>query len=338
TGFLGAGKTTLLRHMLDNAEGRRIAVIVNEFGELGIDGEILKQCSIGCSEEEAQGRVFELANGCLCCTVQEEFFPVMRELVARRGDLDQILIETSGLALPKPLVQAFQWPEIRNACTVDAVITVVDSPAVAAGTFAAHPEQVDQQRRQDPNLDHESPLHELFEDQLASADLVILNKADQLDAEALARVRAEIAGELPAAVKIVEASRGELPLPVLLGLNAEAELHIDGRPTHHDHEGHEDHDHDEFDSFHVDLPEVEEAALLEALGELVERHDILRIKGFAAIPGKPMRLLVQGVGKRFDRHFDRKWLADEVRSTRLVVIGQELDQAAIANQLRTALA
>lgn len=338
TGFLGAGKTTLLRHMLDNAEGRRIAVIVNEFGELGIDGEILKQCSIGCSEEEAQGRVFELANGCLCCTVQEEFFPVMRELVARRGDLDQILIETSGLALPKPLVQAFQWPEIRNACTVDAVITVVDSPAVAAGTFAAHPEQVDQQRRQDPNLDHESPLHELFEDQLASADLVILNKADQLDAEALARVRAEIAGELPAAVKIVEASRGELPLPVLLGLNAEAELHIDGRPTHHDHEGHEGHDHDEFDSFHVDLPEVEEAALLEALGELVERHDILRIKGFAAIPGKPMRLLVQGVGKRFDRHFDRKWLADEVRSTRLVVIGQELDQAAIANQLRTALA
>ncbi|HFX1248768.1 TPA: cobalamin biosynthesis protein CobW [Pseudomonas aeruginosa] len=338
TGFLGAGKTTLLRHMLDNAEGRRIAVIVNEFGELGIDGEILKQCSIGCSEEEAQGRVFELANGCLCCTVQEEFFPVMRELVARRGDLDQILIETSGLALPKPLVQAFQWPEIRNACTVDAVITVVDSPAVAAGTFAAHPEQVDQQRRQDPNLDHESPLHELFEDQLASADLVILNKADQLDAEALARVRAEIAGELPVAVKIVEASRGELPLPVLLGLNAEAELHIDGRPTHHDHEGHEDHDHDEFDSFHVDLPEVEEAALLEALGELVERHDILRIKGFAAIPGKPMRLLVQGVGKRFDRHFDRKWLADEVRSTRLVVIGQELDQAAIANQLRTALA
>ncbi|MBG4787279.1 cobalamin biosynthesis protein CobW [Pseudomonas aeruginosa] len=338
TGFLGAGKTTLLRHMLDNAEGRRIAVIVNEFGELGIDGEILKQCSIGCSEEEAQGRVFELANGCLCCTVQEEFFPVMRELVARRGDLDQILIETSGLALPKPLVQAFQWPEIRNACTVDAVITVVDSPAVAAGTFAAHPEQVDQQRRQDPNLDHESPLHELFEDQLASADLVILNKADQLDTEALARVRAEIAGELPAAVKIVEASRGELPLPVLLGLNAEAELHIDGRPTHHDHEGHEDHDHDEFDSFHVDLPEVEEAALLEALGELVERHDILRIKGFAAIPGKPMRLLVQGVGKRFDRHFDRKWLADEARSTRLVVIGQELDQAAIANQLRTALA
>ncbi|MDN6856094.1 cobalamin biosynthesis protein CobW [Pseudomonas sp. CAN2814] len=338
TGFLGAGKTTLLRHMLDNAEGRRIAVIVNEFGELGIDGEILKQCSIGCSEEEAVGRVFELANGCLCCTVQEEFFPVMRELVARRGDLDQILIETSGLALPKPLVQAFQWPEIRNACTVDAVITVVDSPAVAAGTFAAHPEQVDEQRKQDPNLDHESPLHELFEDQLASADLVVLNKADLLDAEALARVRAEVAEELPPAVKIVEANSGQLPLSVLLGLNAEAELHIDSRPTHHDHEGHEDHDHDEFDSFHVDLPEVEERALFDALNALVERHAVLRIKGFVAIPGKPMRLLVQGVGKRFDKHFDRAWRSDETRSTRLVVIGQELDQATIANELHTALA
>lgn len=338
TGFLGAGKTTLLRHMLDNAEGRRIAVIVNEFGELGIDGEILKQCTIGCTEEEANGRVYELANGCLCCTVQEEFFPVMRELVARRGDLDQILIETSGLALPKPLVQAFNWPEIRNACTVDAVITVVDSPAVAAGTFAAFPDQVDAQRREDPNLDHESPLHELFADQLASADLVILNKADLLSPEALAAVRAEVAEELPPAVKVIEARSGVLPLSVLLGLNSETELHIDSRKTHHDLEDHEEHDHDEFDSFSVELPEVEEAPLLAALNGLVERHGVLRIKGFAAIPNKPMRLLIQGVGKRFDKHFDRAWRSDEARASHLVIIGQELDQAVISNELRTALA
>jgi cobalamin biosynthesis protein CobW len=337
TGFLGAGKTTLLRHMLGHADGRRIAVIVNEFGELGIDGEILKQCSIGCSEEEANGRVYELANGCLCCTVQEEFFPVMRELVARRGELDHILIETSGLALPKPLVQAFNWPEIRNACTVDAVITVVDSPAVAAGTFAAFPDQVDAQRKLDPNLDHESPLHELFADQLASADLVILNKADLLDAKALAAVRAEVAEELPPAVKVIEAHGGELPLDVLLGLNCETELHIDGRKTHHDLEGHEEHDHDEFDSFHVELPEAEEARLLQALKAAVGKHGILRIKGFAAIPGKPMRLLLQGVGQRFDKHFDRAWQADEARITRLIVIGQQLDRAAIEAELQAAL-
>jgi len=338
TGFLGAGKTTLLRHMLDNAEGRRIAVIVNEFGELGIDGEILKQCSIGCSEEEARGRIYELANGCVCCTVQEEFFPVMRELVARRGELDHILIETSGLALPKPLVQAFQWPEIRNACTVDAVITVVDSPAVAAGTFAAFPEQVDAQRRQDPNLDHESPLHELFADQLASADLVLLNKADLLDAQALAAVRAEVAEELPAAVKIIEASSGRLPIDVLLGIGAEAEKHIDGRRTHHDEEEHDEHDHDEFDSVSLELPEVNERLLLAALNRLVGAHTILRLKGFAAVSGKPMRLLIQGVGTRFDKHFDRPWQADENRSTRLVVIGQELDGERIRADLLAALA
>ena len=338
TGFLGAGKTTLLRHMLGNAEGRRIAVIVNEFGELGIDGEILKQCSIGCSEEEANGRVFELANGCLCCTVQEEFFPVMRELVARRGDLDHILIETSGLALPKPLVQAFNWPEIRNACTVDAVITVVDSPAVAAGTFAAFPDQVDAQRKLDPNLDHESPLHELFADQLASADLVILNKADLLSPEALAAVRAEVAEELPEGVKVIEAHGGELPLNVLLGLDCETELHIEGRKTHHDQEDHEEHDHEAFDSFSVELQEAADDRLLQALKDAVVKHGILRIKGFAAIPGKPMRLLLQGVGQRFDKHFDRPWQAGEVRTTRLVIIGQSLDPAAIDAELNAALA
>ncbi|MFG0867067.1 cobalamin biosynthesis protein CobW [Pseudomonas sp. FYR_7] len=341
TGFLGSGKTTLLRHMLDNAQGRRIAVIVNEFGELGIDGDILKQCSIGCTEEEANGRVYELANGCLCCTVQEEFFPVMRELVARRGELDHILIETSGLALPKPLVQAFQWPEIRTACTVDAVITVVDSPAVAAGTFAAYPDQVDAQRKLDPNLDHESPLHELFADQLASADLVVLNKADLIDADGLAKVRAEVAEELPAAVKVIEASSGKLPLEVLLGLCAESEQHIDARPTHHDahHDGddHDDHDHDAFDSISIDLPESDERVLIEALNQLVVEYGILRVKGFAAIAGKPMRLLIQGVGTRFDKHFDRAWRAAEPRVTRLVLIGQDLDPAQLEARLRHAL-
>ncbi|KAJ8135690.1 hypothetical protein OY671_011097, partial [Metschnikowia pulcherrima] len=166
-------------------------------GESGIDGEILKQCSIGCTEEEANGRVYESANGCSCCTVQEEFFPVMRELVARRGDLDHISIETSGSASPKPLVQAFQWPEIRSACTVDAVITGVDSPAVAAGTFAAFPDQVDAQRKLDPNSDHESPSHESFADQSASADSVISNKSDSISPEDSARVRLEVAEESP---------------------------------------------------------------------------------------------------------------------------------------------
>ena len=329
TGFLGSGKTTLLRHILDNANGRRIAVVVNEFGELGIDGEILKGCGIGCDDSgnEVQGALYELANGCMCCTVQEEFFPVMRELAARRDQIDAVLIETSGLALPKPLVQAFQWPDISNVFTVDAVVTVVDTPAAAAGQFAAHPEAVDEQRRADPNLDHESPLHELFEDQLGAADLVVLNKSDAVSTADLDKVQAMVREELPAEVKIVHASHGKLPLDVILGLSKAAETTIDQRPTHHDHE--EDHDHDEFDSFVIELPAVDRDKLLAAIERLVSTHNILRVKGFANIPGKNMRWLLQGVGRRIDTHFDRAWRADEARNTRLVFIGQDLDEAAL---------
>lgn len=334
TGFLGSGKTTLLRHILDNANGRRIAVIVNEFGELGIDGEILANCSIGC-DEEGQGQLYELANGCLCCTVQEEFYPVMEQLAERRGSIDHLLIETSGLALPKPLVQAFNWPSIKNTFTVDAVVTVVDTPATAAGLFAANPVAVDAQRRADPNLDHESPLHELFEDQLACADLVVMNKTDLVDAAQCRAVAALIRPELPAEVKIVEARNGQLDLNLLLGHGRAAEDTIHLRPNHHDHD--EDHDHDEFDSVSVALPAVDRDRLLALLQEVVKNHTIYRVKGFAALPGKPMRLTLHGVGQRFDSYFDRRWRDDETPATRIVLIGRDLDQTALAAALAPAV-
>ena len=334
TGFLGSGKTTLLRHILDNADGRRIAVIVNEFGELGIDGDILQACGIGCDESGApiEGTLYELANGCMCCTVQEVFFPVMKQLAARRDQIDAILIETSGLALPKPLVQAFQWPEIASVFTVDAVVTVVDTPATAAGQFAAFPDAVDEQRRADPNLDHESPLHELFEDQLSAADLVVLNKVDGVSAEELAKVQAMVREELSPEVKVVQADHGRLPLDVLLGLSKAAEETIDQRTSHHDHD--EDHDHDEFDSFVIELPAVDRDKLLAAVAQLVSEHQILRVKGFADIPGKPMRWLLQGVGRRLESHFDRAWKPGEERRTRLVFIGQELNEQALRDGLK----
>lgn len=336
TGFLGSGKTTLMRHILQEAKGLRVAVIVNEFGELGIDGEILRTCAIGCQEEGGAdtraGQIYELANGCMCCTVQEEFFPVMQALAERRADIDVLLIETSGLALPKPLVQAFHWPEIASAFTVDSVVTVVDTPAAAAGQFAHDPHAVDEQRQADPNLDHEASLHELFEDQLSAADLVVLSKVDLVSPAELARVRALVAGEVPAEVKMVEAEQGRVPLSVLLGQQRAAEAHIDERHSHHDHD--EDHDHDAFDALHIDLGAVDRERLLQALQAIVQQHAVLRVKGFAALPGKKMRLLVQGVGRRFDAYFDRAWTAGEAPATRLVFIGQGLD----AERLRTALA
>jgi cobalamin biosynthesis protein CobW len=336
TGFLGAGKTTLLRHLLTNAQGKRIAVIVNEFGELGIDGELLRGCGIGCDEDGVEnGQLFELANGCLCCTVQEEFAPVMEQLAARRDQIDHLVIETSGLALPKPLVQAFQWPALRNAFTVDAVITVVDAPAVAAGRFAEDPVAVDAQRRADDNLDHDSPLAELFEDQLATADLVVVHKTDGMDAATLARVEAIIRAETPAGVKLVHAQHGRIDLGVLLGLERAVEDAIDQRKTHHDEE--EDHDHDEFDSVSITLDVNDRQRLLDALAAVVQRHEIYRVKGFVALPGTAMRLVVQGVGQRFDSHFDRAWRADDVRATRLVLIGDHLDRDTLQRELQSAL-
>ncbi|QHE86593.1 cobalamin biosynthesis protein CobW [Hydrogenophaga sp. BPS33] len=336
TGFLGAGKTTLLRHLLTNAQGKRIAVIVNEFGELGIDGELLRGCGIGCDENgEENGQLYELANGCLCCTVQEEFAPVMEQLAARRDQIDHLVIETSGLALPKPLVQAFQWPALRNAFTVDAVITVVDAPAVAAGRFAEDPVAVDAQRRADENLDHESPLAELFEDQLATADLVIVHKTDGMEEAVLAEVEKTIRAETPAGVKLVRAQHGQLDLGVLLGMERAVEDAIHQRKTHHDEE--EDHDHDEFESVSIALDVADRQRLIDTLVALVQRHEIYRVKGFVALPGAAMRLVVQGVGARFDSHFDRPWRADEARATRLVLIGDHLDAVALQQEVQSAL-
>jgi cobalamin biosynthesis protein CobW len=338
TGFLGSGKTTLIRHLLQNNQGRRIAVLVNEFGEMGIDGELLRSCQV-CPEEEAPAtiaNIVELTNGCLCCTVQEEFLPTMLELLKRRDSLDCILIETSGLALPKPLIKAFRWPEIRYAATVDGVITVVDCEAVSVGTLASNLQAIAAQRQADPTLDHETPLQELFEDQLACADLVVLNKTDLVDAVAQAEVVSLIQQELPRVVKLIASDRGRLQPELLLGFNGAVEDHLKSRPSHHDDLG-EEHEHDEaITSTHLTLDRGFNPQALEAcLQTLVTTQDIFRIKGFVAVPGKAMRLVVQGVGKRFEQFYDRPWQAEEARQTCLVFIGRDLDHAQIQAELES---
>jgi cobalamin biosynthesis protein CobW len=331
TGFLGAGKTTLVRHLLEHAGGRRIAIIVNEFGEVGIDGDTLKTCGItGCEDDD----IVELSNGCLCCTVADEFLPTMEKLLDRTHPPEHILIETSGLALPKPLLKAFNWPTIRARVSVDGVITVVDSAAVAAGRFADDPEAVARQRAADPSVEHDNPLAEVFEDQLHAADMVVLNKTDLLDQAAIDNLRRTISAAIPRAVKLVTSREGRVDPVVLLGLHAAAEDDLAARPSHHDAmDG--AHEHDDFESFFVPLPEIETAdRLIATLQALAETHDILRMKGFAAVAGKPARLAIQGVGSRFRHHFDRAWAPGEARTGQLVVIGQTgLDRAAIAASL-----
>jgi cobalamin biosynthesis protein CobW len=330
TGFLGAGKTTLIRHLLANAGGRRLALIVNEFGELGFDGELLK----GCASETCRAEdIIELANGCICCTVADDFLPTMEALLSRPQLPDHIIIETSGLALPKPLVQAFDWPSIRTRVTVDGVVAVIDADATAAGRFATDPELLAAQRAADPNFDHDAPLEELFHDQLACADLVVLTKTDLLDAAAIAAAQSRLDEFTRPGVKTVKASFGELPASVLLGQGAAAEDDIATRKSVHDGEG--EHDHDDFDSFWLEIPEAASpTALVDRLKGIAGRHDILRIKGYAAIAGKPMRLVVQGVGARFGHYFDRAWGPAEAPVGKLVVIGLKgIDQAAIRAEL-----
>ncbi|SOD95095.1 cobalamin biosynthesis protein CobW [Caenispirillum bisanense] len=336
TGFLGAGKTTLIRHLMEQANGRRIALVINEFGDLGMDREILTGCGVqGCDGEETN--IVELANGCICCTVADEFLPTMEKLVMGANPPDAIVIETSGLALPKPLVKAFQWPEIRSRVTVDGVVTVVDAHAVAGGRFADDPDAVQAQREADAALDHDNPLEEVFEDQLACADMVILNKADLLDEAGMDVLEQDLRARLRPGVKLVPAAFGKVEPAVLLGLDAAAEDDLDVRPSHHDTE--DDHDHDDFDSFVVEFGPVDDLDAFEArLHAAIAGHDILRVKGFLDVPGKAARHLVQAVGPRIDRWYDRPWKPEEHRRSHLVVIGLHgLDEAAVAEAIRSGL-
>src|SRR6202012_2192872 len=330
TGFLGAGKTTLVRHLMLNPQGRRLAVLVNEFGDVGIDGDILKGCADANCPEDA---IVELTNGCICCTVADDFAPTIAKLLARPQPPEHILIETSGLALPKPLLKAFEWPDLRSRITVDGVIAVADAEAVADGRFAPDPEAVARQRQADESIDHDTPLGEVFEDQVACADIVILNKADLVDPTRLAEARKTVLAEAPRQIPVLEVTEGKIDARVALGLGAAAEDDLDARPSHH--EDHDDHDHDDFETIVVTLPAgASPEGIISKIEAIARNHSVLRAKGYVAIDGKPMRLLVQGVGTRVRAQFDRPWRADEQRLSRIVVIGERgIDRDAITSVL-----
>ena len=330
TGFLGAGKTSLIRSLLHSASGTRLALIINEFGDLGVDGEVLAGCGASnCTEDD----IIELSNGCICCTVADDFIPTITALIERPAPPDHIIIETSGLALPKPLLRAFNWPEIRTRVTVDGVIAVVDGAAVHAGRFAADPDAVARQRRADEMLDHDSPLEELYGDQLDCADLVVFNKTDLLDAKALDEAVRAVTARLRPGVKLVRTRHGVIGADVLLGIGAAAEDDLDSRPSHHD--GVDDHEHDDFESFTIHFgPTQSPEALVARLRPVIAAHDILRIKGFVAVADKDMRLLVQGVGDRIQHYYDRDWRHGEARQSRIIVIGRAgLDRRAITRAI-----
>jgi cobalamin biosynthesis protein CobW len=311
TGFLGAGKTTLVRHLLQSPQSAGLAIVVNEFGEVGIDGSLLPNC--------CDTPVVELTNGCLCCTVQEDFLPTMRLLLDRPTPPTAIVIETSGLALPKPLVQAFNWPDIRTRTTVDGVITLVDGENLITGQLSRYyTDGV-------PLTAHDTPLAELLVDQLACADLVLLNKTDTLTPDQQAQLIAWLRSQVRPGVQVLPCAYGQVPVEILLGHNLAVETVVDQRPSHHDAE-HDEADHDLTVGAVVisgeDIPQPE--VLQQRLQALVNQYEIYRVKGWAAVTGKPLRLVVQGVGTRLHTYYDRPWQPTEPRRTQLVVIGRNL--------------
>jgi cobalamin biosynthesis protein CobW len=218
------------------------------------------------------------------------------------------------------LVQAFQWPSVKSRVTVDGVIAVVDGAALAEGRVASDLDALAAQRGADRSLDHDDPVEEVFEDQVACADLIILSKSDLLDAAGAARANAIIGEHVSRSVKVVPVSNGKVDSSILLGLGLAVEDDIENRKTHHDDEL--DHEHDDFDSFVIDIGAISNPDdLSRRVATAAEEENVLRVKGFVEVGGKPMRLLVQAVGPRVNHYYDRAWTAEDDRRSRLVVIG-----------------
>ena len=343
TGFLGSGKTTLIRNIITQANGKRLALIVNEFGDIGMDGDMLKDCGAdSCSAED----IIELANGCICCTVADDFLPSMQQLLAQEPRPDHIIIETSGLALPQPLVQAFNWPDIKSEVMLDGVVTLVDGPALADGGIAHDLDALEAQRAADEELDHESPIDELFADQIGAANLIVLSKADLLDEDAVGRARRVVEAQLEASTPVISVAGGAAPLDAILGLDMEAQAHARSEHSHHHHHHHDDdhhdddhhhhhqheHGHDEFASYVISVAEIEDAEAFQGfIADLAAEFGILRAKGRLSVTGKALPYIVQAVGRRVDGYYAR---GAEGTHGQLVVIGLAgLDADAIATRL-----
>ena len=316
TGFLGSGKTTLISNLINKFRNGKLAIIVNEFGDLGVDGEILKSCAIpNCPEEN----IIELSNGCICCTVADDFIPTIESLLKMKPKPDQIIIETSGLALPKPLLKAFEWPEIKSKITVDGVIALADAEAVSNGRFAPSIEAVNIQRRADKNISHDTPLSEVFEDQVNCADLILLTKCDNINQVDLLKSKSIINNIKNNSKPIIEVINGKINPKILLSLQSEAENDLKSRPSHHDNE--EEHDHEDFESIVLNLDEIEDAKeICKKIERLTEDYEILRIKGYLSIKNKPMRFLIQSVGSRVRGQYDKMWEPNEIKQSKLVFI------------------
>ncbi len=324
TGFLGAGKTTLLNRILTEQHGKKYAVIVNEFGEIGIDNDLIV---------DADEEVFEMNNGCVCCTVRGDLIRIIEGLMKRKGRFDAILVETTGLAKPAPVAQTFFVDaDVRAKTKLDAIVTVVDAKHV---------------------LEQLKTSEEAAE-QIAFADVILLNKTDLVSKDELAAIERQLR-TVNATARLHKMMRGDIPLDAILDLGAfdldrvtEIDPHFlpdhdcDDACAHHDdhddHDHHHDHGHHEHDhvaaagitsvSMSTEKP-IDPQKLLPWINQITQERgpDILRLKGIIAFPDEPKRFVIQGVHMIVEGDTQRVWRDDEKRVSRLVFIGRNLDRA-----------
>jgi cobalamin biosynthesis protein CobW len=360
TGFLGSGKTTLICGLLKKNPDRRLAVLVNEFGEVSVDGALLRTAGEGCGVE-----IHDLPNGCICCTIKDDFLPVMKQLQSRKREIEHVLIETSGLALPTPVMRALAWPEIRNDFHLDSVLAVVDTPQLLSGNLECGKPIPGAASAETP--DHATSVDAILNQQLENADVVVLNKIDTLDDESL--MKAEELVRLKAAkVRFLElAYHAELDMRLCMGLNlyeddtvrvAHEHLHhgpVENSPSEldrpllnqsqfdghqhtglgaHEHGGHTHehfHEHDTgWQSFVLRTDQAQDADQLKsAIREVTLQQPILRAKGFASVAGKEPRLVVQAVRNRVQTYFEPE--SPNVGESSIVFIGYHPNRKMITN-------
>jgi len=367
TGFLGSGKTTLICGLLKKSPDKRLAVLVNEFGEVSVDGALLRTAGESCGVE-----IHDLPNGCICCTIKDDFLPTMKQLQARKHEIDHVLIETSGLALPTPVMRALAWPEIRNDFQLDAVLTVVDAPQLLEGDLEMGKPIPGSEGADLP--EHLGSVDSILHQQLENADVVVLNKIDDLSEEALMKAEELVRQKAPKIRFLEMAYHAELDTRLCMGLSLHDQplppaAHDHGHHGHHhgpvqhmpleldrpledqeqfdghahsglnahehgEHSHQHFHDHDTgWQSFVLHCHKPQDAELVKtAVREVTMAQPILRAKGFTAVEGKHHRLVVQAVRTRVQTYFEQEHSHDTESS--LVFIGYHPKREEVVRMMR----
>ena len=328
TGFLGSGKTTVLSNMLKQPSGKRIAVVVNVPLESGIDSEILRGTDLDSFDKVERlplgNRIYHLRNGCLCCAVQDDFSHMMWELAHRTDEIDHVFIETPGTELPVIFLKRLNSEVLAEKFTIDSVVTVADGPALSDGRYTSASGRVSQKI--------DTSLQFLYQSQLDIADVVLISKTDLVIPVLRKKLQDKLKALLSHSPDIINMQHGIVSSDLLYNraCNSEQRFEIDKVELDESEVS------QGFDSVMVKLGTVDSDLLVSRLQMLIHEQAVYRAKGFAELPNKMMRQVVQGVGSRIDRSYDRRWGVDEERSTRLQIIGRGLDTERLLATLRVA--